>query len=340
MKILLGLSGGLDSSYVAHLLSEGHTVEAAVLLLHPYTDVSAAEEAAREAEIPLHVLDRREQFRAVVEEYFIREYRNGRTPNPCTLCNPRVKIGELCRFALENGFDRVATGHYAKAVCKDGRYAIAMGEDARKDQSYMLWGLSQEQIRMLMLPLGELKKEEVRAEARSLGLSSAEAKESQDICFIPDGNYAEFLKSRGITASYGNFIDGNGKIIGQHKGILNYTVGQRRGLGVAMGQRMFVSEIRPDTNEIVLLPDGGSYAESMTVTNLNFQLIPPPANGETVEYALMGKIRYAAPPVPMKLSVTESTAKVTFTEPIRAVTPGQSAVFYLDNAIALGGVIN
>ena len=147
------------------------------------------------------------------------------------------------------------------------------------------------------------------------------------------------MKSRGITAPNGNFVDGNGKVIGQHKGILNYTVGQRRGLGVAMGQRMFVSEIRPETNEIVLLPDGGSYAEGMRVTDLNFQLLPPPAEGETAEYTLMGKIRYAAPPVPMRLSVTGNTASVTFTEPIRAVTPGQSAVFYLDGAIALGGCI-
>ena len=340
MKILLGLSGGLDSAYAARLLSEGHTVEGAVLLMHSYTDITAAEKAAGEIGIPLHVLDRREQFRSQVEEYFISEYRRGRTPNPCTFCNPRVKIGELCRFASENGFDRVATGHYARVTEQDGRYAIAAGADARKDQSYMLWGLSQEQIGMLMLPLGEMKKDDVRESARSMGLSSAEAKESQDICFIPDGNYAEFLKNRGITAPFGNFIDSKGNVIGRHKGIFNYTVGQRRGLGVAMGQRMFVSEIRPETNEIVLLPDGGGFAESMTVTDLNFQLIPPPETGNTVEYTLMGKIRYAAPPIPMHLSITGNTATVTFTEPIRAVTPGQSAVFYLDGAIALGGLIN
>ena len=203
----------------------------------------------------------------------------------------------------------------------------------------MLWGLSQEQIAMLSLPLGELKKDSVREEARAMGLSSAEARESQDICFIPDGNYAEFMKSRGITAPSGNFVDADGKVLGQHKGILNYTVGQRRGLGIALGQRMFVAEIRPATNEVVLLPDGGSYADGMTVTDLNFQLLPPPKDGEVAEYTLMGKVRYAAPPVPMRVKIANNTAYVTFTEPIRAVTPGQSAVFYLDGAIALGGVI-
>ena len=192
---------------------------------------------------------------------------------------------------------------------------------------------------MLMLPLGEMKKDSVRDGARAIGLSSAEAKESQDICFIPDGDYAEFMKIRGITAPSGNFVDADGKILGQHKGILNYTVGQRRGLGIALGQRMFVAEIRPETNEIVLLPDGGSFADGMTVSNLNFQLIPPPKDGETVEYTLMGKVRYASSPVPMRVKITGNTASVTFTEPIRAVTPGQSAVFYLDGAIALGGVI-
>ena len=339
MKILLGLSGGLDSAYAARLLSEGHTVEGAVLLMHPYTDISAAERAADEVGIPLHTIDCREQFRSRVEEYFISEYRRGRTPNPCAICNPRVKIGELCRFASENGFDRVATGHYARVTERNGRYAIAMGADLRKDQSYMLWGLSWEQIRMLLLPLGEMRKEDVRESARSFGLSSAEARESQDICFIPDGDYAKFMKDRGITAPSGNFVDGDGNVIGRHKGILSYTVGQRRGLGVAMGRRMFVSEIRPGTNEIVLLPDGGAYSETMTVTDLNFQLLPPPEDGETAEYTLMGKIRYAAPPAPMRLSITGNVATVTFTEPIRAVTPGQSAVFYLDGAIALGGVI-
>jgi len=339
MKILLGLSGGLDSSYAARLIASGHQVEGAVLLMHSYTDITAAETAAREAGIPLHIIDRRELFKAQVEKYFISEYMRGRTPNPCTVCNPRVKIGELCSFAAANGFERVATGHYARTVSKNGRYAIAMGADSRKDQSYMLWGLTQEQLGMLWLPLGELRKEQVREEARAMGLSSADARESQDICFIPDGDYAEFMKMRGITAPIGNFVDGNGKIIGQHKGIFHYTVGQRRGLGVAMGQRMFVSEIRPATNEIVLLPDGGSYTDTMTVTDLNFQLIPPPVDGETAEYTLLGKVRYAAAPIPMKLKIAGNTAEVTFTEHIRAVTPGQSAVFYLDGAIALGGVI-
>ena len=339
MKILLGISGGLDSSYAAKLLTEGHEVEGAVLLMHEYTDISAAEKAAQEAGIPLHVLDRRELFRSCVEEYFISEYRNGRTPNPCVICNPRVKIGELCRFAASNGFDRVATGHYATVICENDRYCIAMGADPRKDQSYMLWGLTQEQIKMLWLPLGDMLKSSVREGARELGLSSAEAKESQDICFIPDGDYAAFLEKRTAPMPEGNFVDSDGKVLGTHKGILNYTVGQRRGLGVATGQRMFVSEIRPDTNEILLLPMGAGESTEMTISDLNFQLFSQ-ANAEADgEYSFECKIRYSASPVPVKVRFDGETAAVAFDTPIRAVTPGQSAVFYQNGKIAFGGII-
>ena len=340
MKILLGLSGGLDSSYAAKLLTEGHEVEGAVLLMHGSTDIAAAERSAEEAGIKLHVLDRREIFRREVEEYFISEYRKGRTPNPCTMCNPKVKIGELCRFAADNGFDQVSTGHYARVDREDGRYCIAMGADLRKDQSYMLWGLTQEQLKMLRFPLADLTKDTVREGARELGLASAEAKESQDICFIPDGDYAAFLESRTAPMPEGNFVDANGKVLGKHKGILNYTVGQRRGLGIATGQRMFVSEIRPETNEILLLPTGAEEKTEMTVSCLNFQLLPPPETDGERTYDLECKIRYAAPPVPVKVRFVGDEAKVTFPTPIRAITPGQSAVFYQNKKIAFGGIIN
>ena len=335
------MSGGLDSTYAAEkLINEGHTVEGAALIMHAYTDISAARRSAAEIGIPLHEIDVREMFRCEIEEYFINEYRNGRTPNPCVVCNPRVKIGELCRFAASNGFDKVATGHYARLVFREGRYAVAMGADPRKDQSYMLWGLSQEQLGMLCFPLGNITKDDVRERAKSRGFSSAESRESQDICFIPDGSYVEFVESRSGEMPEGNFVDDCGRVLGRHKGILHYTIGQRRGLGVSAGQRMFVSEIRPEKNEILLRPEGGKYCSSMVVTGLNYQLGFPPAVEKTVELRLMGKIRYAAKPEPMRVMIEGERATVSFAEPIRAITPGQSAVFYTaDNEIALGGVI-
>lgn len=339
MKVLLGLSGGMDSAYAARLLSEGHTVEGAVLMMHDHTDISAAKRAANETGIPLHVIDAKEKFRHEVEEYFISEYRQGRTPNPCTLCNPRVKIGELCRFAALNGFDKVATGHYARIKKEGERYCVAIGEDQTKDQSYMLWGLSQEQIKMLVFPLGDMKKTEVRENAQRDGLSSADSKESQDICFIPDGDHISYLEAHSPPMEEGSFVDENGNILGKHKGIMRYTVGQRRGLGIALGQRMFVSEIRADKNEIVLQAGGGSEASACIVDSLNFQLIPPPDEGEIKEYQLFGKLRYAARPVLMTVKVSKNEARAEFSEPIRAVTPGQSAVFYLDGAVAFGGII-
>lgn len=356
MKILLGMSGGLDSTYAASLLSQGNEVEGAVLLMHDGTDISAARRSAEEVGIPLNVIDVRDEFEKQVVSYFVGEYARGRTPNPCAMCNPRVKIGKLCGFAASNGFDRVATGHYARrCVGSDGRYHIAMGDDARKDQSYMLWGLSQEQIRYLMFPLGELKKTDIRASAAIRGFSSASAKESQDICFIRDGGYAAFVESRLGCSPEGNFVDAQGNILGKHRGIINYTVGQRRGLGIALGERMFVSEIRADNNEIVLEPGGGALALGMRVSGLNFQSLAPEIAFDAVksrgsrsaELEFACKIRYAARPVEASVSFTSAerdgvglACEVRFAEPLGSVTPGQSAVFYLGDAIAFGGWID
>ncbi len=329
------MSGGLDSTYTANLLkSQGHEVYGAVLCMHDYTDVEGAVQASREVEIPLEIIDCRERFDRDVASYFATEYANGRTPNPCTVCNRLVKFEALTEYARSCGCEKTATGHYARLGFENGRYFIKRGADARKDQSYMLWNLTQEQLSMLYLPLGELEKSDVRASAREAGISASEKPESQDVCFLPDGNYADFVESRVGACKPGNFVDGNGKALGKHRGIIHYTVGQRRGLGIALGQRMFVSSINAKDNTITLLPDGGEALNSATLRNLNFQKISPIQSGELRASI---KIRYAAPPVPCKITFIGDEARVEFDSPIKSVTPGQSGVVYENDDIVFGG---
>lgn len=337
MKILLGMSGGLDSAYSVELLkAEGHTVEGAVLKMHEYTDITGAERAAERAGIPLHIIDCAEAFEKHVATYFAEEYRRGRTPNPCTVCNREVKIAYLVRYAEENGFDKAATGHYARIGCENGRYFIADGVDERKNQSYMLWKLSQEQIKKLVFPLGDKIKSDVKESASELLIEAAGKPESQDICFLPNGGYAEFVEKRLGRSPEGNFIDVSGKVLGRHKGIINYTVGQRRGLGIALGERMFVSAINPDDNTVTLQNAGGDGFTSATLTDMNYQLMPERSVGE---HDVLVKIRYAARPVPARLIVNGDGAKIFFDTPIKAVTPGQSAVMYEGGKILCGGII-
>lgn len=337
MKVLLGMSGGLDSTYAARvLLDAGHTVEGAVLVMHDYTETHEARESAASLGIPLHEIDCREGFDRDVVLPFCASYLAGKTPNPCILCNERVKLHYLFCAMRELGFDRIATGHYARIVEKDGRYAICRAHDARKDQSYVLYRLSQEVLAHLLTPLSDYEKGNVRALAAAHGLAAAEREESMEICFLPSGDYPAYIASRLGAPDAGDFVDTSGRVLGRHRGILHYTVGQRKGLGIALGERMFVSHIDPVTNAITLSRDAERGTRTFTVSDLVFSGIRPQSEGEG-RFAV--KLRYLAPPVPATVSFDDGHVSVLLDDPASAVTPGQSAVFYDGDRVAFGGFI-
>ena len=340
MRILLGMSGGLDSSFSAlKLKEEGHSVEGAVLIMHEYTELDSARAAAREVGIELHEIDCRKLFSKTVIPDFVEQYRRARTPNPCIICNREVKFKALFDYAVQNGFDKIATGHYARIrTGNDGKSVICRASDLKKDQSYMLWRLSPEIIDKLILPLENLTKEEIRLMAAERGLSSSERRDSQEICFIPTGDYGAYIEERIGKCEEGDFVDENGKLLGRHKGIIHYTVGQRKGLGIALGSRAFITDINPETNRIVLSLSAKETAV-FTVSDIVFTGMPKKATGECCR--LLVKVRYQAPPVFADVEfLTDSTARVSLTSPLKSVTSGQSAVFYDGDTLAFGGFID
>ena len=361
MRILLGMSGGVDSTYAAlKLKKEGHEVEGAVLIMHEYSPVSDAMAAAEALDIPLHVIDCSEAFGECVIGNFISEYTAARTPNPCVICNSEIKFKRLRGYALDNGFDAIATGHYAKIVAidksgnatpktlefvnnnlKNGtldeyRYAVSFSNDAKKDQTYMLWRLSQSVLRYLVFPLAEERKEYVKSEAASEGLISPERKESQEICFIPDGDYAAYIEARTGPCAEGDFIDAEGNVLGRHKGIIRYTKGQRRGLGISAASRIFVTDIDPERNTVTLSPSD-SHATRVRVSDLVFSGAQDTSSDFNRNLSV--KLRYAAPRVACSVTVDQGIAYAVLEEPVRAVTNGQSAVFYDGDTVAFGGFI-
>ena len=310
-----------------------------MLLMTDHSTPAEAEIAAREVGIPLHVIDCREEFDRVVIGNFLAEYRRGRTPSPCTVCNRRVKMNVLYLYAKQKGFDGYATGHYCKIEQgENGRFAPVVAADRRKDQTYMLWRMTQEQLSTLHTPLADRMKADLRAEAAELGLTAAGAGESQDTCFIPEGmSCREYLAEHIPEDLSGDFVDADGKVLGRHLGIQYYTVGQRKGLGIALGKPAFVTKIDPTAKTVTLQFAKDTLARRITITDLNFVGDEPRTEGELKRLV---KIRYAAPPVPATIRFEGEVATVEFDSPVRTPAPGQSAVFYDGDRLALGGVID
>ena len=350
-KVVVGMSGGVDSSVAAYLLKQqGYEVIGVTMQIWQDAEriveeenggccgLSAVEDARRVAaqlEIPYYVMNFKDSFQKNVVDYFVEEYLNGRTPNPCIACNRYVKWESLLQRSLSIGADYIATGHYARIVkLPNGRYTLRRSATLAKDQTYALYNLTQEQLQRTLMPVGEYSKEEIRKIAEDIQLQVANKPDSQDICFVPDGDYAGFIeKTAGKQLQKGNFVTVDGTVLGEHKGIIHYTVGQRKGLGLALGYPAFVVEIRPETNEVVIGTHEESMAKSLRAGNLNFMSI----EDLTEPLRVFTKIRYNHRGVWATIEKTgEDEILCTFEEPQRAVTPGQAVVFY-DGEYVLGG---
>ena len=343
-KVAVGMSGGVDSSAAALLLKEeGYEVIGITMDFWEGANLSGAfGDAARVAQkigIPHYVIDFRQEFKDTVIKYFIEEYEKGRTPNPCVMCNRFIKWEALLKYANELGASKIATGHYARIerLESTGRFAIRMSDAKSKDQTYVLYRLTQEQLASTLMPLGFLTKDEVRHIAEGIDLKVSEKSDSQEICFIPGNDYAGYIKENsGSSYDEGNFIDPAGNILGRHKGIINYTVGQRKGLGMSFGRPMYVKEIDAGKNRVVLSGNEDLFSSRLLAGNLNF-VSKASLDGEERVFA---KIRYSHKKAPAAIKMnSDGIIECVFDEPQRAVTPGQAAVFYKDGYVLCGGTI-
>lgn len=353
-RVILGMSGGVDSSVAAALLvDQGYDVHGVTLQVWEQEDESAvvskrwqerscckvgiARHVAKRLKIPYEIIDTRHTFRTGVIDDFLSGYLAGTTPNPCVRCNERVKLQSLIALAEERGVDFVATGHYAR-IDRDGcRFSLQRAEDTRKDQSYFLYRLKPAWLPRLLFPVGGMQKPDVWARAESLDLPPDEMKESQEICFVTQGDYRTFIETETPEAKRpGRFVDTDGHELGRHDGIAFYTPGQRRGLGVAAGQRLYVQRVEPATNTVVLGTDESLLRSQCTITDLNLfdeSLRTGPREADV-------KVRYATPASSATLTpASNGTIAVRFSTPQRALSPGQSAVFYDGDRVLGGGII-
>jgi len=340
-KVVVAMSGGVDSSLAAALLKEeGYDVLG--ITIHHYDgneSLESAEQVAQNLEIPWHVLDFTKEFKSIVIEYFCNEYLAGRTPNPCVICNLKIKFGLLLEKAKSLGADYLATGHYAinEYNQKSKKFLLKRGIDESKDQSYFLYRLNQDVLPYILFPLGKFKKKQTREKAKKYGLKNYKKAESQEICFIRDDNYRKFLTQHIKGAiKPGKFIDKKENILGEHQGIPFYTIGQRKGLGVSLNKRMYVTKINFRQNVVTLGDDKDLYRGKLFVKDLSF--ISGNKLLETIKAEV--KIRYNSKKSPAIIShYSKDKVLIDFKKPQRAVTPGQSAVFYQGDVVVGGGII-
>lgn len=351
-RVVLGMSGGVDSSVAAYLLKKaGYDVIGITMQVWQENEgfsereggccsLSSVNDARRVADrigIPYYVMNFKEIFKEKVIDYFIEDYLEGNTPNPCVACNRYIKFDELLRRAEGLGADFVATGHYAKIYEENGRFVLEKAADDHKDQTYALYNLTQEQLKKTLMPCGDYTKDEIREIARETGLIVANKKDSQDICFVEDGNHGSFVYSMvPEKKNPGHFVDKDGKVLGTHKGIAYYTIGQRKGLGLSLGRPVFVMGIDRYKNEVLIGTDEDLMHDTLICDEINLII----ADQLTGPVRVTGKIRYAAKPSACTLyPLEDGRVKAVFDEKQRAITKGQSAVFYDGNKVFGGGVI-
>ncbi len=338
----MGMSGGVDSSVTAEILKKsGYCVTGVTLKLCSQNAKENSDDAAavcKKMGIGHINLDLSEGFNRYVIENFINEYKLGNTPNPCIECNKHIKFGKMLDFALENGFDKIATGHYARVKRNDdGRFLLCKAKDSSKDQSYVLYNLTQRELSHLLFPLGDKTKAQVRKIAEENSFASADRPDSQDICFVPDGDYAAFIEMKtGEASQNGDYIDVNGKVLGEHKGVISYTLGQRKGLGIALGKPQFVIDKNPITNQVVLGDEALLFKKTVIADKVNLISI----DNLEGEMEVTAKLRYRHNPARAVLSpIGDGKIKITFEEAQRAPSPGQAAVFYNGEIVVGGGTI-
>ena len=340
-KIAVAMSGGVDSSLTAAiLLYKGFEVVGVTMWLFGEEDQKFIQDAKKVAEqlgIVHYVADFRKDFRAEVENYFVEEYLRGRTPNPCVRCNKKIKFGKLFDFANYVGAEFLATGHYARIVFEDERFKLKQAADHRKDQSYVLYNLTAEKLSKIILPIGELSKSETRQLAEKLNLPVAHKPDSQEICFVPNDDYKSFLASRAKNSAAlmsGEIVDTSGKVLGHHGGVANYTIGQRKGLGIAAPNPLYVLKLNTAEKKVVVGSNEELFTKTLTAEDVHWIYTP-----KNFPAKLQAKIRYGTKIFDCEVEQENNFVRVNFSEPVRAVTSGQSVVFYDGEEVLGGGII-